>query len=89
RPFGVEPVRRTRQAGLWAGGRRLAFISAGTLGLVSSHGFHININCDLAPWIPITKRGDPGWTSLAELLGRPQDETAAARSVAEAFLRYF
>jgi lipoyl(octanoyl) transferase len=56
---------------------------------ISCHGFALNINCDLGPFRHITPRSAPGWTSLAEVLGKPQDETAVAKAVAEAFLRYF
>ena len=85
----VKAVRRKGSAGLWARGRRLMFIGVAAREGICCHGFALNINCDLAPFRYITPRSEPGWTSLAELLGKPQDETVVAKAVAEAFLRYF
>ena len=87
--LGVAACRRGGRTGLWASGRRLASIGVTVRDGISCHGFALNINCDLSPFAPITPRGDPGWTSVQGLLGKPQDETLAARAVAEAFLRYF
>ncbi|MBI5241849.1 MAG: lipoyl(octanoyl) transferase LipB [Elusimicrobia bacterium] len=87
--LGVKAARRKGAPGLWARGRRLVFIGVAARRGISCHGFALNVNCDLAPFQHITPRSGPGWTSLAELLGKPQDETAAAKAVAEAFLRYF
>jgi lipoyl(octanoyl) transferase len=87
--LGVKAVRRKGSAGLWARGKRLVFIGVAAREGICCHGFALNINCDLAPFRFITPRSGPGWTSLAEALGKPQDETAAAKAVAEAFLRYF
>lgn len=87
--LGVRATRRKGSVGLWAGGKRLVFIGVAARDGICCHGFALNINCDLAPFRPITPKSGPEWTSLAEVLGRPQDETAAAKAVAEAFLRYF
>ena len=89
RPLGVKAVRRQAEEGLWAQGKRLMFIGIAVRDRISCHGFALNINCDLAPFRPITPRGDTGWTSLQELLGQPQDEAMVAKTIAEAFLRYF
>jgi lipoate-protein ligase B len=87
--LGVKAARRKGSVGLWARGQRLVFIGIAARERISCHGFALNINCDLAPFRHITPRSGPEWTSLAELLGKPQDETAMAKTVAEAFLRYF
>jgi lipoate-protein ligase B len=87
--LGVKAVRRKGSVGLWARGKRLVFIGVAARKGICCHGFALNINCDLAPFQYITPRSGPGWTSLAELLGKPQDETAVAKAVAESFLRYF
>jgi len=88
-PLGVKAVRRKGSVGLWVQGRKLVFIGVAAQKRISCHGFALNINCDLTPFHHITPRSGPKWTSLAELLGKPQDETAVAKAVAEAFLRYF
>jgi len=87
--LGVKTVRRKGSVGLWAKGQRLVFIGVAARKRICCHGFALNINCDLVPFQCITPHSAPGWTSLAELLGQPQDETAVAKAVAEAFLRYF
>jgi lipoyl(octanoyl) transferase len=87
--LGVKAVRRKGSVGLWARGQRLVFIGVAARERICGHGFALNINCDLAPFRHITPRSGPGWTSLAEVLGKPQDETAVAKAVAETFLRYF
>ena len=85
----VKAVRSKGAVGLWARGRKLVFIGVAAREGISCHGFVLNVNCDLGPFRHITPRSGPGWTSLAELLGKPLDETAVAKAVAEAFLRYF
>jgi lipoyl(octanoyl) transferase len=87
--LGVKAVRRKGSVGLWARGQRLVFIGVAARERICGHGFALNINCDLGPFQQITPSSGAGWTSLAELLGKPQDETAVAKAVAEAFLRYF
>jgi len=89
RSLGVKAARRQGTAGLCASGGRLIFIGVAARERICCHGFALNMNCDLAPFLCITPRSGPWWTSLAELLGKPQDETAVAKAVAEAFLRYF
>jgi lipoate-protein ligase B len=89
RPLGAEAVRHRGGPGLCVRGKRLVFIGVAALHGVSCHGFALNVNCDLAPLRLITPRREHGWTSLQELLGKPQDETAVAKAIAEAFLRYF
>ncbi len=87
--LGVKAARRKGSVGLWARGQRLVFIGVAAKAGICGHGFALNINCDLGPFQHITPRSGPRWTSLAEVLGKPQDETAVAKAVAEAFLRYF
>ncbi|MDD5657351.1 MAG: hypothetical protein PHF00_08880, partial [Elusimicrobia bacterium] len=78
RQLGVKTSRPSRADALRRGGRKLAF--------VSSRGFALNVNCDLAPFRLLAA---PGWTSLQEIIGQPQDEHHVAKLVAEAFLRFF
>jgi len=87
--IGVKAIRHRGEAGLCAAGKRLVFIGVAVANGISSHGFAINVDCDLAPLRLITPQRGLEWTSLQELLGHPPDEIAVAKSVAEAFLRYF
>ncbi|HAM36324.1 MAG TPA: hypothetical protein DEB40_03990 [Elusimicrobia bacterium] len=89
RPYEIAAARRRGRSGLWAGGRRIAEVSVSVRNGISGLSFVLNVNCDLAALHLVAARGDPGWTSMAEILGQPQDETQVAKAVAEAFLRYF
>lgn len=92
RPLGAEAERLRGFTGLWVRGRKLASIGvAVSKEGVSSHGFALNVNCDLAPFHQIhpCKLEPEQMTSLQLLLGRPLDENAVAEEVARAFLKYF
>ena len=91
RPLGVEAGRLRGFTGLWCGGKKLVSIGVAVREGVSFHGFALNVNVDLAPFrlIHPCKLEPAQMTSLQQVLGRPVDELAVTKRVAEAFLEYF
>lgn len=91
RPLGVEAKRLRGFTGLWAEGKKLASIGVAVKDGVSFHGFALNVNVDLGPFrlIHPCKLEPTQMTSLQNLLGRPLDDMAVTKRVAEAFLEYF
>ncbi len=69
---GVEAGTIEGLTGIWAGERKLGAIGIHVSRGITTHGFAINVNTDLAMFNGIVPCGivDRGVTSLAELLGR-------------------
>ena len=88
--FGVEAGTVEGMTGIWAGDRKLGAIGIHVSRGITTHGFAINVNTDLAMFNGIVPCGivDRGVTSLGELLGRevpmPDAVHATKRRVGEA-----
>lgn len=91
REWGVEAKPIKGLTGVWVEDeqppRKIASIGIRTKGGVSSHGFAINVNNDLAPfgWIIPCGIDNARVTSLSQELGGAQDFTAFAETVARSF----
>ena len=90
--YGLTGIRREGMTGVWVGERKIAAIGVRvSSGWITSHGFALNVNTDLAFFDSIIPCGitDYGVTSLALELGRPVDmegvQDAAARHFAAVF----
>jgi lipoyl(octanoyl) transferase len=70
--FGVDAGTVEGLTGLWAGDRKLGAIGIHVSRGITTHGFALNVNTDLAMFNGIVPCGivDRGVTSLSELLGR-------------------
>jgi lipoyl(octanoyl) transferase len=90
--FGVEATRVPALTGVWVGGDKLAAIGVRvSSGWITSHGFALNVNTDLAFFdaiIPCGIRGH-GVTSLARLLGEAVDVREVEVRVVEALCGVF
>jgi lipoyl(octanoyl) transferase len=91
RPFGVEAGVVRGFTGLWVGRRKLASIGVAVRGGVSYHGFALNINNSLAPFrlIHPCRLESDVMITMAELAGRPLDESALTQAVARCMLEHF
>jgi lipoyl(octanoyl) transferase len=87
---GVDAGTAEGLTGIWAGDRKLGAIGIHVSRGITTHGFAINVNTDLAMFNGIVPCGivDRGVTSLAELLGReiPMEDVvrSAKRRIGEA-----
>jgi lipoyl(octanoyl) transferase len=87
---GVDAGTAEGLTGIWAGDRKLGAIGIHISRGITTHGFAINVNTDLAMFNGIVPCGivDRGVTSLAELLGReiPMEDVvrSAKRRIGEA-----
>ncbi len=74
-------------AGLWVGPKKLASIGVAIKHHVTYHGFALNVNNDLEPFLRISPCGLDGsaLTSMTDLLGRPVDVEAVKPSLIRHF----
>jgi lipoyl(octanoyl) transferase len=93
--FGIEGFRNAPHTGVWVerpgGPRKIAAIGVRLSRWVTSHGFALNVDCDLADFDVIVPCGisDYGVTSMVEALGRPVELEDVAARVPEHFGRIF
>lgn len=89
--YGVSTVRVAGLPGVWVGEEKLAAIGVRVSRWVTSHGFAINLNTDLAYFRQIVPCGlhDKSVTSLATLLGQKIDTEPARERLVESFLVSF
>ena len=90
--FGVEGARDPAGTGVWVDGAKVAAIGIRvSSGWITSHGFALNANTDLAYFDAIVPCGIPDCpvTSLARLLGRDVTPEEAAPAVASAMREVF
>jgi lipoyl(octanoyl) transferase len=91
--FGVEATRIPGLTGIWVGNEKLAAIGVRISRWVTSHGFALNVNTNLANFGLIVPCGiaDKGVTSLERLLGRrlpmAEVEDAVVAGFDEVFIR--
>jgi lipoyl(octanoyl) transferase len=93
--FGIAAFRHPPHTGVWveaAGGpRKIAAIGVRLSRWVTSHGFALNVDCDLADFDVIVPCGisDHAVTSMAEVLGRQVDLEEVASRVPGHFEQVF
>ncbi len=81
--FGVIAHRRAVNPGVWVGRKKLGSVGVAVRRGVSFHGFAININIDLTPFLRINPCGMAGieMTSLEKELGHPVSLTIARQRI--------
>jgi lipoyl(octanoyl) transferase len=89
--FDVNAERAPGLTGVWVGAEKLAAIGVRIARWVTSHGFAINVNTDLAHFDFIVPCGirDKGVTSISRLLGRDVPVKAVEEAVIGAFTDVF
>ena len=74
--YGIEAQRDEKKyTGVWVGNNKITAIGIAVKRWVTMHGFAFNVNTDLSHfrWINPCGITDKGVTSLAQLLGHPED----------------
>lgn len=90
--YGIEAHREERKyTGVWVGDDKITAIGIAVKRWVTMHGFAFNVNTDLShfQWINPCGITDRGVTSLAKLLGGPQDLDRVREEVAASFCAVF
>jgi lipoate-protein ligase B len=89
--FGVEADRVAGYPGVWVGEKKIAAIGVKVARWVTSHGFALNVDPDLAYFDEIIPCGlhDRGVTSLARLLGRAVPSSDVTASLVRHFSAVF
>lgn len=85
RDFGIEAGRVEGLTGVWVGHEKIGALGVRIRRWISTHGFALNVNCDLGWFDRIIPCGifDRGVTSMQRLLGRSVDiETVRGRLAA-------
>ena len=91
RPFSVAAQTVKGFTGLWVGRKKIASIGIAVRSGVAYHGFSLNVNNPLAPFrlIHPCRLESDAMTTLHQILRKPLDEHAVAKSVGAAMLEYF
>jgi len=73
--LGVNAVRMDGRRGVWARGRKIAFIGISVKRWVTAHGVAVNVNNDISPFTRMHPCGekDIRVTSVRDVLGSEQD----------------
>ena len=93
--YGIEAFRHPPHTGVWVdsgeGPRKIAAIGVRLSRWVTSHGFALNVDCDLSDFEVIVPCGisDYAVTSMSQVLGRPVDLDDVASRVPAHFERVF
>ncbi len=91
RDFGIEARQNPPFTGVWVNEEKIAAIGVAFSRWVTSHGFALNVSCDLSHFRLIHPCGmhDTHITSLSKLLGWTVDMEEVRQSVRQAFLARF
>ena len=87
RTFGLDPVFKKGQPGVWVNGGKIASVGIAVKKWVTYHGVALNVNLDLEPfnWIvPCGHRGET-MTSLHSILGKSIDLDEIKKSLSKNF----
>jgi lipoate-protein ligase B len=89
--FGVAAFRRPGFTGVWTAGGKIAAIGIAVRHWITSHGFALNVDCDLGPFDLIDPCGlrDMAVTSMARELGQAVHFDDVQCEVAESLARQF
>jgi lipoyl(octanoyl) transferase len=70
--YGIEAIRDQDHPGVWVGKSKIAAVGLHITRGVSSHGFALNVNCDLEPYTHIVACGirDRSVTTMEKVAGR-------------------
>lgn len=83
--YGIHGARVAERTGVWVGTEKIGALGVRVRKWISTHGFALNVNCDLDAYSGIIPCGidDAGVTSLEAVLGREVDiEEVKARCTA-------
>lgn len=91
RSYGLEPLRKAGQPGLWVKDAKIASVGIAVRKGVTFHGIALNVNTDLSGFDLIVTCGQPfeRVTSMHLELGRPVSLDEAKREFAQAFCERF
>ncbi len=91
RTFGLEPVFKKGQPGVWVNGGKIASVGIAVKKWVTYHGVALNVNIDLEAfnWIVPCGHRDETMTSLQTLLGKSIDLDEVKKIFIQRFRRSF
>jgi lipoic acid synthetase len=91
RKYGLEPVFKKRQPGVWVNGGKIASVGIAVKKWVTYHGVALNVNIDLKAfnWIVPCGHRDETMTSMQALLGKSIDLTEVKNIFIQKFSRSF
>ncbi len=89
--YHVKGERDAEYPGVWVGKEKVAALGLHIEHHVSTHGFSLNVNCDLAPyeWIKACGIQGRGVTSLCQLLGWTPEMLEVKQRVSQAMASVF
>ena len=89
--YGIEPMQKEGQPGLWVNGKKIAFIGVSVKKWVTYHGISLNVNNDLSffDWIVPCGHPDERITSMQAELGREVDVEQVKKRFIQRFRNRF
>ncbi len=89
--YGLEPVLKEGQPGVWVNGAKIASVGISIKKWVTYHGISLNVNMDVGLFDVINPCGIPGqaMTSMKDELGEEQEFTAVTACFVEHFEKAF
>ena len=89
--YGLHGARVAGRTGVWIRDEKIGAIGVRVRHWISTHGFALNVNCDLDAFDGIVPCGiaDAGVTSLARVLGRAIDQQQVKARCTAAFEEVF
>ncbi|MFQ5843486.1 MAG: lipoyl(octanoyl) transferase LipB [Planctomycetota bacterium] len=88
---GLEGTREQGRTGVWIGGRKVGALGVRVRRWITTHGFALNVDCDLGAYERIIPCGifDRGVTSMRAARGRPVARGTVCAALARHFLEIF